>query len=129
MAQKGLSNPYEIGAAASDYMKQFGLVSMGYKWLLMLKTAFLKLDEDDFYKNKKDIAILKIRAGAAAGKVIAISHQVHGAIGFTQEYELAYFTRNLNSWRNDFGNESYWEEFLGKDFLENNNQNLWEYLT
>ena len=82
-----------------------------------------------FYKNKKDIAILKIRAGAAAGKVIAISHQVHGAIGFTQEYELAYFTRNLNSWRNDFGNESYWEDLLGKDFLENNNQNLWEYLT
>ena len=82
-----------------------------------------------FYKNNKDIAILKIRAGSAAGKIIAISHQVHGAIGFTQEYELAYFTRNLNSWRNDFGNESYWEEFLGKDFLENNNQNLWEYLT
>ncbi|OIR20610.1 MAG: acyl-CoA dehydrogenase [Marine Group III euryarchaeote CG-Epi1] len=52
MAQKGLSNPYEIGAAASDYMKQFGLVSMGYMWLLMLKTAFLKQDEDDFYKNK-----------------------------------------------------------------------------
>ena len=86
-------------------------------------------NSDDFYKNKKDIAILKIRAGAAAGKVIAISHQVHGAIGFTQEYELAYFTRNLNSWRNDFGNESYWEDVLGKDFLENNNQNLWEYLT
>ena len=52
MAQKGLSNPYEIGAAASDYMKQFGLVSMGYMWLLMLKTAFSKQDEDDFYKNK-----------------------------------------------------------------------------
>lgn len=86
-------------------------------------------NSDDIFKNKKDIAILKIRAGAAAGKVIAISHQVHGAIGFTQEYELAYFTRNLNSWRNDFGNESFWEDFLGKDFLENNNQNLWEYLT
>ena len=82
-----------------------------------------------FYKNNKDIAILKIRAGSAAGKIIAISHQVHGAIGFTQEYELAYFTRNLNSWRNDFGNESYWEDFLGKDFLEKNNKNLWEYLT
>ena len=86
-------------------------------------------NSEDFYKNNKDIAILKIRAGSAAGKIIAIYHQVHGAIGFTQEYELAYFTRNLNSWRNDFGNESYWEDFLGKDFLEKNNQNLWEYLT
>ena len=78
--------------------------------------------------NFNDIAISKIRAGAAAGKIIAISHQVHGAIGFTKEYELSYFTKNLNSWRNDFGNESFWEEFLGKTFLEKNNKNLWEYL-
>jgi acyl-CoA dehydrogenase len=84
---------------------------------------------DEANKNIQDIAILKIRAGIAAGKIIAISHQVHGAIGFTQEYELAYFTRNLNSWRNDFGNENFWETFLGKKFLENSNQNLWEYLT
>ena len=58
-----------------------------------------------------------------------MSHQVHGAIGFTKEYELSYFTKNLKSWRNDFGNESFWEEFLGKRFLEKNNKNLWEYLT
>ena len=42
MAQKGLSNPYEIGAAATDYLRQFGLVAMGYMWLLMLKVAFEK---------------------------------------------------------------------------------------
>ena len=77
----------------------------------------------------EDIAILKIRAGIAAGKLIAVSHQVHGAMGFTKEYELAYFTKNLNSWRNDFGSEAYWQELLGKSFLENSNLNLWEYLT
>ena len=38
-------------------------------------------------KNFNDTAILKIRAGFAAGKIIAISHQVHGAIGFTKELE------------------------------------------
>ena len=84
---------------------------------------------DDSDKNVQDIAILKIRAGIAAGKMIAISHQVHGAIGFTQEYELAYFTRNLNSWRNDFGNETFWQNLIGRNFLEKNNQKLWEYLT
>ena len=76
-----------------------------------------------------DIAILKIRTGIAAGKLIAISHQVHGAMGFTKEYELSYFTKNLNSWRNDFGNESYWQNILGKNFLEKTNLSLWEYLT
>ncbi len=52
MAQKGLSNPYEIGAAATDYLRQFGLVAMGYMWLLMLKVAFSKKDVDSYYEHK-----------------------------------------------------------------------------
>ena len=52
MAQKGLSNPYEVGAAATDYQRQFGLVAMAYMWLLMLEVAFTKSDEDNYYKNK-----------------------------------------------------------------------------
>ena len=98
---------------------------------LSASSAALSAITDFNLSDKKfnDIAISKIRAGTAAGNIIAISHQVHGAIGFTKEYELSYFTKNLNSWRNDFGNESFWEEFLGKRFLEKNNKNLWEYLT
>jgi len=52
MAQKGLANPYEIGAAATDYLRQFGLVAMGYMWLLMLEVAFLKKEKDNYYKHK-----------------------------------------------------------------------------
>ena len=52
MAQKGLGNPYEIGAAATDYLRQFGLVAMAYMWLLMLKVAFPKRNEDDYYEHK-----------------------------------------------------------------------------
>ena len=52
MAQKGLSNPYEIGAAATDYLRQFGLVAMGYMWLLMLEVAFAKKDVDSYYEHK-----------------------------------------------------------------------------
>ncbi|MFL2940078.1 MAG: acyl-CoA dehydrogenase C-terminal domain-containing protein [Candidatus Poseidoniales archaeon] len=52
MAQKGLSNPYEIGAAATDYLRQFGLVAMGYMWLLMLKVAYAKKDTDSYYEHK-----------------------------------------------------------------------------
>ena len=52
MAQKGLSNPYEIGAAATDYLRQFGLVAMGYMWLLMLEVAFKKQDLDVYYNHK-----------------------------------------------------------------------------
>ncbi len=52
MAQKGLSNPYEIGAAATDYLRQFGLVAMGYMWLLMLEVAFKKQSLDNYYEHK-----------------------------------------------------------------------------
>ena len=56
MAQKGLANPYEIGAAATDYLKQFGIVAMAYMWLLMLKVAFSKRDKHDYYEHKIIIA-------------------------------------------------------------------------
>ncbi len=52
MAQKGLGNPYEIGAAATDYLRQFGLVAMAYMWLLMLEVAFSKRDKDNYYEHK-----------------------------------------------------------------------------
>ena len=86
----------------------------------------LKNNNKKFY-DLKSTAIPKIRTGIASGKVIALSHQVHGAMGFTKEYELSYFTKALNSWRNEFGNEIYWQNILGKLFL-NQNKNLWEFL-
>jgi acyl-CoA dehydrogenase len=45
--------------------------------------------------------------------VAAACHQVHGAIGFTQEHVLHYFTRRLWSWRDEFGSEAWWNRRLG----------------
>ena len=58
-------------------------------------------------------AIAKIRAGEAARKVAAIAHQVHGAIGITDEHLLHYFTRRLWEWRLDFGSDGWWADRLG----------------
>ena len=55
----------------------------------------------------------KIRTAEAAGEGSAIAHQVLGAIGFTQEHVLHRFTLRMLSWRDDFGNESYWANELG----------------
>ena len=60
------------------------------------------------------LAAAKIRAGEAAGKVAEIAHQVHGAIGFTEEHSLHYLTRRLWSWRDEFGDEAYWAALLGR---------------
>lgn len=72
-----------------------------------------------------EIAAAKIRVGEAAGDGAAIAHQVHGAIGFTQEHMLHRFTRRLWSWRDDFGGESYWAVELGKRIAAGGADALW----
>jgi len=59
-------------------------------------------------------AVAKITAGDAARTGAAIAHQVHGAIGFTDEYMLHYQTRRLWEWRLDFGSDVFWAERLGR---------------
>jgi len=39
VAQKGLSDPEEAGAAASDYLRLFGIVALGFMWVRMAKVA------------------------------------------------------------------------------------------
>ena len=74
-------------------------------------------------------AAVKIRAGEAAGKVAEIAHQVHGAIGFTQEYRLHPLTRRLWSWRDEYGNEAYWARELGRKIAASGGDGLWPLIT
>lgn len=75
------------------------------------------------------IAAAKIRAGEAAGIAAAITHQVHGAIGFTQEHRLHYFTKRLWSWRDEFGDETRWSDWLGTQALAAEADGYWHFLT
>jgi acyl-CoA dehydrogenase len=74
-------------------------------------------------------AIAKARANDAAGAVARIGHQVHGAIGFTQEYQLHRFTRRIQSWRGEFGASAFWNRRLGELVLNDNSQSLWSIVT
>ncbi|PWC46384.1 acyl-CoA dehydrogenase [Azospirillum sp. TSA6c] len=44
IAQKGLKDPEEAGAAASDYLRLFGLVALGWSWLTMVEKAQARLE-------------------------------------------------------------------------------------
>src|SRR4051794_3206489 len=72
------------------------------------------------------LAAAKIRAGEAAGTVAEIAHQVHGAIGFTEEHFLHNLTRRLWSWRDEFGDESYWAGLLGRRIAAAGGAGLWK---
>lgn len=74
-------------------------------------------------------AVAKARAGEAAGRVAAICHQTMGAMGFTQEHELHYTTRRLWSWRDEAGNDIYWQDRLGREIAALGGGKLWERLT
>jgi len=75
------------------------------------------------------VAVAKARAGEAAGKVAEVCHQVHGAMGFTQEHPLHFATRRLWSWRDEFGHESFWQERIGRLVCRRGGDALWPMLT
>ena len=54
IAQAGLRNPDEGGAAASEYLRLFGLVALGYLWARMAQISIEKQGGDDnaFYAAK-----------------------------------------------------------------------------
>jgi acyl-CoA dehydrogenase len=67
----------------------------------------------------------KATAARAAAQVGTHAHQVHGAIGMTQEYELHHFTRRLLAWRDEWGSERDWAARLGEGVLAAGAQALW----
>jgi len=67
----------------------------------------------------------KIRSAEAAQEGAAIAHQVHGAIGFTSEHILHRYTLRMLSWRDDFGNESYWAAALGNKIAARGADEFW----
>jgi acyl-CoA dehydrogenase len=60
------------------------------------------------------IAIAKARTSEAALQVAQMAHAIHGAIGFTHEFDLQLLTRRLHAWRQAAGSESAWHDAVGR---------------
>ena len=75
------------------------------------------------------IAAAKARCGEAASVSAGIAHQAHGAIGFTYEHNLHFFTKRLWSWRDEFGNETEWNLLVGRHMTAAGADNLWAEIT
>ncbi len=74
-------------------------------------------------------AVAKGRASEAAGKVAALAHQIHGAIGFTMEHALQRYTRRLWAWREQGGSEAYWYDRIGRAACIAGRDGLWPGIT
>ena len=87
--------------------------------------AIAAIDTDRFVL---EVAAAKARVGEAAGIVAETVHQVHGALGFTYEHQLHHFTRRLWAWRDEYGNEAYWQALLGRHICALGAQGVWNFL-
>ena len=54
VARRGMGDPFEAGAAASDYLRLFGLTALAYVWARMAEAALDKAADDPtgFYRGK-----------------------------------------------------------------------------
>ena len=76
-----------------------------------------------------EIAAAKLRANRAVGVVTSIAHQVHGAIGFTEEYDLHRVTVPLMRWRSAHGHDTHWARRLGDQVAGFGGRGFWEAMT
>jgi acyl-CoA dehydrogenase len=67
----------------------------------------------------------RIRLSDAVDSIAAISHQVHGAIAFTREYQLQYFTRRLLAWRDEGSPTAQVRQRFAARFAACNADDLW----
>jgi acyl-CoA dehydrogenase len=74
------------------------------------------------------VAAAKIQAGRGAGVVSRIAHQLHGAIGFTEEHPLRLSTTRLWAWRDEAGNDAEWAAELGDRALAAGSDGIWPLL-
>lgn len=74
-------------------------------------------------------AIAKARASDAGGAVARVAQQVHGAIGYTREYQLQRFTRRISSWRGEYGAAAFWSRRLGELVIAERDRSLWSMIT
>ncbi|MEE4496127.1 acyl-CoA dehydrogenase family protein [Streptomyces sp. BE230] len=73
--------------------------------------------------------IARITTAAAATEIAQIAHQLHGAMGITEEYPLHRLTRRLWSWRDAVASERQWAESLGRRAAQAGESGVWTRIT
>jgi len=63
----------------------------------------------------KEVAIAKAWAGEACQRVMALAHQIHGAIGVTIDHDLQYYTRRAKAAEVSFGDARFYREIVARE--------------
>ena len=75
------------------------------------------------------VAAAKVMLGEQAAILTRLAHQVHGAIGATEEHPLQPRTRRLWSWQDEFGTTTDWAAELGEQLVFPGSPGAWQAMT
>ena len=63
----------------------------------------------------KEVAIAKAWIGEASQRIVALAHQIHGAIGVTTEHDLHFYTRRAKAAELAFGDANFYREVVARE--------------
>ena len=63
----------------------------------------------------QEVAIAKAYAGQACQRVMALAHQIHGAIGVTIDHDLQYYTRRAKANEVTFGDAEFYRDVVARE--------------
>ncbi|MFH1625813.1 MAG: acyl-CoA dehydrogenase family protein [Pseudomonadota bacterium] len=67
------------------------------------------------FRCDKEVAMAKAWCSEAFRRVTAKGHQVHGAIGFTEEHDLHLYYKRAKAWELFFGDSNFHREIVAKE--------------
>jgi len=86
-------------------------------------------DGTDEYAQTTSVASARIVAASAATEAARLAHQLHGAMGVTQEDGLHRLTTRLWAWQDAVTSEREWSIRLGEAAINGGEEHLWSDLT
>ena len=119
----------QFGRSISKFQAiQHSLAAVGTEVAASQRAADAGVDAMGTDRFEQEVAAAKARVGEAVGIVAEQVHQVHGAMGYTYEHRLHHFTRRLWAWRDEWGNEFYWQAKLGQHLATLGADRVWGYI-
>lgn len=104
------------------------LVRLSSEAALAGMAAYVAAEALERGEGEFEVGVAKAVASRAAGVVGGLAHQVHGAIGMTEESTLHHLTRRLWTWRQEFGSARWWNRRLGRGLAGGGADRLWSRL-
>lgn len=63
----------------------------------------------------QEVAVAKVWTSEASQRIMALAHQIHGAIGYSIDHDLQYYTRRAKAAEVTFGDASFYREVVAQE--------------